>query len=100
MMNVEANKKGGSVLKSTLRPLIMVGFVLIMVLLMQQYLEEKQELKKQQAEIDPSSVIYSDIGVSESVVGEEATQEFDDGSIETPTEPAPLNDVVEGGESD
>ena len=52
-------------MKSMLKPLLMLGFVVVMVFLMQQRIEEDEQLKEQASEIDPSSVIYSDIGIEE-----------------------------------
>lgn len=50
---------------SIIRPLLMVVFVLFMVFLFQKDLEERKELEEQQTEIDPNSVIYSDIQLIE-----------------------------------
>lgn len=60
---------------SIIRPLLMVGFVMTMVFLLQKDLDERKELQKQQAEIDPNSVIYSDIELIEGSFPDEASDE-------------------------
>lgn len=57
---------------SIIRPLLMVVFVFLMVYLMELKIEESKEFEIQQTEIDPNSVIYSDIGLeSEEILVED-----------------------------
>lgn len=83
MMNVESKKKGDKPLKSTIRPLLMVAFVIVMVILMQHKLAENQKLKEQQKQVDPSSIIYSDVGKDNSAAENKVETSQDDAQAQT-----------------
>lgn len=74
-------------MKSIIRPVLMLLFVLGMIYLMQLKIEEDQALRIQETEIDPASVIYSDVGLYEEEVID----------IEIPEENKPV-DSSESGE--
>lgn len=67
MMEGERKKGGGAMSKSILRPLLFMVFVFAMVFLMQKHIQEQKDLKEQSTQMDPNSVIYSDVDSEESV---------------------------------